>query len=105
LTLDEIIETIFTRKQGRSRRLLDRLEIERTGNSTWLVNELTSLRSIRRLFNLSFDGYSSVTVGGLLREMLERFPREGDVCVIGGYELNVISVAEDYHLVVKLSVV
>ncbi|MDR0391570.1 MAG: CNNM domain-containing protein, partial [Planctomycetaceae bacterium] len=74
LTVEEIIETIFTRKQGRSRRLFDRLEIERIGDTKWAVNELTSLRSIRKQFNLSFDKYSSITIGGLLREIFERFP-------------------------------
>jgi CBS domain containing-hemolysin-like protein len=102
LTLDEIIETIFTRKQGRSRRLLDRLEIERIGDSTWVVNELTSLRSIRKKFNLLFDSYSSVTVGGLLREMLERFPRSGDVCIIGDYAIKVMEVTDEYHLIAHL---
>ncbi|MDR2641207.1 MAG: CNNM domain-containing protein [Planctomycetaceae bacterium] len=102
LTLDEIIETIFTRKQGRSRRLFDRLEIERIGDAEWAVNELTSLRSIRNQFNLSFNEYSSVTVGGLLREILERFPRAGDVCVIDNYELRVIEITEDYHLAAHL---
>ncbi|MDR2171080.1 MAG: CNNM domain-containing protein [Planctomycetaceae bacterium] len=102
LTLDEIIETIFTRRQGRSRRLIGRFEIERVNNTTWAVNELTSLRSIRRKFNLSFDKYSSVTVGGLLREILERFPRTGDICIIDNYELRVIDVMEDYHLIAHL---
>jgi CBS domain containing-hemolysin-like protein len=102
LTLDEIIETIFTRKQGRSRRLLDRLEIERIGDSTWIVNELTSLRSIRQQFNLPFTKYSSITVGGLLREILERFPRKGDICKIDDYELKVIEVTDEYHLIAHL---
>jgi CBS domain containing-hemolysin-like protein len=103
LTLDEIIETIFTRKQGRSRRLLDRLEIERIGDTTWAVNELTSLRSIRQQFNLSFDDYLSVTVGGLLQEILKRFPHSGDVCIIGDYEIKVIEITDEYHLIAHIS--
>jgi CBS domain containing-hemolysin-like protein len=102
LTVDEIIETIFTRKWGRSRRLSDRLEIERLGEAEWLVNDLTSLRSIRQRFNISFDEYWSVTVGGLLREILERFPRAGDVCILDNYELKVVEVTDDYRLIVHL---
>ncbi|MDR1484098.1 MAG: CNNM domain-containing protein [Planctomycetaceae bacterium] len=102
LTIDEIIEAIFTRKQGRSRRLFDRLEVERVGDSEWLVNELTSLRTIMRQFNLSFGKYSSVTVGGLLCEVLERFPRVGDVCSLENYELQVTEISEDRRLIATL---
>jgi CBS domain containing-hemolysin-like protein len=99
LTLGDIIEAIFTRKPGRSRRLLDRMEIEKIGDETWAVNELTSLRSLRRQFHLSFKNYSSVTVGGLLREILARFPRNGDICKIDNYELRVVETSDDNHLV------
>lgn len=103
LTKDDIIETIFTREQGRSRRLLDRMEIKRIGPELWQVNELTSLRRLRRKFGLSFEPYSSLTVGGLLREILERFPRNGDVCRIEGFEFQVAQTDEEDGLIVNLA--
>lgn len=103
LTLDDIIETIFTREQGRSRRLSDRLELKKIGPNLWVVNELTSLRRLQRKFELSTKAYSSLTVGGLLREILERFPRKGDLCCVDGYEFRVVNADEDDGLVVHLS--
>lgn len=99
LTMDDIIETIFTREQGRSRRLLDCMELKKVGPKLWQVNELTSLRRLHRKFGLDSNGFSSLTVGGLLREILERFPRKGDVCQCDGFEFRVVdagSIAEEH---------
>jgi CBS domain containing-hemolysin-like protein len=89
LTMDDILETIFTREKGRSRRLLNRLELERINPYTWEVNELTGLRILQRKLGLDTAGYYSTTVGGLLREILERFPRQGDCCSCGTFEFRV----------------
>lgn len=102
LTLDDIVETIFTREQGRSRRLLDRAELKKIAPETWQVNELTSLRRLRRKFDLKMDSISSSTVGGLLREILERFPKPGDRCELEGYEFLVARQTEEDGLVIHL---
>lgn len=102
LTMDDIIETIFTREQGRSRRLLDRVELKKIGPNLWQVNELTSLRRLRRKFGLSSKGYSSLTVGGLLREILERFPRKGDVCNCHDFQFIVADFDEENGITVQM---
>lgn len=102
LTLDDIIETIFTREQGRSRRLLNQIELKRIAPECWQLNGLTSLRRLQRKFGVSFDGYSSLTVGGLIREMLERLPKTGDICRIGSLEFHVMEVSEDNDLTVHM---
>ncbi|MDR3233232.1 MAG: CNNM domain-containing protein [Planctomycetaceae bacterium] len=104
ITLDDVIATIFTREQGRSRRLLNRLDIQRISKGIWQLTGLTSLRRLQRHFGESFEMYSSLTVGGLLREMLERFPKTGDVCRVGTLQLRVAAVSEGNDLVVHLSV-
>jgi Mg2+/Co2+ transporter CorB len=102
ITIDDIIATLFTREQGRSRGLLDRRELKLMGDNCWQLTGLTSLRTLERKFNVSFRQYSSLTVGGLLREILERFPRTDDVCRVETLQFQVISVEEETGLVVHL---
>jgi CBS domain containing-hemolysin-like protein len=102
LTLDDIIETIFTREQGRSRRLLNQIELKRIAPECWQLNGLTSLRRLQRKFGVSFAGYSSLTVGGLIREMLERLPKTGDICRVDSLEFHVMEVSEDNDLTVHM---
>jgi CBS domain containing-hemolysin-like protein len=102
LTLDDIIETIFTRERGRSRRLLNQIELKRIAPECWQLNGLTSLRRLQRKFGVSFIGYSSLTVGGLIREMLERLPKVGDICRVDALEFRVVDVSEDNDLIVHM---
>ena len=101
ITIDDIIAMLFTREQGRSRRLLNRRELKLIDNNCWQLTNLTSLRTLERKFNVSFRNYSSSTIGGLLREILERFPRTGDVCQIETLQFRVIDTDDDYGLVVE----
>ena len=105
LTLDDIVETIFTREQGRSRRLLNRMELKRIGDDLWQVNGLTSLRRLQRKFDVSFSDYSSLTVGGLMREMLERLPRIDDRCRVGPLEFRVAEVSPENDLLIHMNVI
>ena len=102
ITIDDIIATLFTREHGRSRGLLDRRELKLIGDHHWQLTGLTSLRTLERRFNVSFRQYSSLTVGGLLREILERFPHAGDVCQVETLQFRVINIEEETGLVVHL---
>ncbi len=104
LTLDDIIETVFTREQGRSRRLLNRMELKRIDRNRWQVNGLTSLRRLQRKFDADFSEYSSLTVGGLIREILERLPRINDRCKVGPLEFRVFDASEENDLVIQMTV-
>jgi magnesium and cobalt transporter len=101
ITIDDIIATLFIRDHGRSRELFDRREVKLIGDHHWQLTGLTSLRTLERRFNVSFRTYSSLTVGGLLREKLERFPRIGDLCQVETLQFRVVN-AEDDDLVVHL---
>ncbi|MGL4594052.1 MAG: CNNM domain-containing protein [Thermoguttaceae bacterium] len=104
LTRDDIVETIFTREQGRSHRLTDRIELKRLGVNLWQVNGLTSLRRLQKKFATSFDDFSCVTVGGIIREKLERFPRVGDTCDVGSLHFEVVEVSQFADFIANLSV-
>jgi CBS domain containing-hemolysin-like protein len=103
VTLDDIITTLFTREHGRSRGLLNRLELKMISEHCWQLTGLTSLRTLERRFNVSFRRYSSLTVGGLLREVLERLPRTGDVCQVESLQFQVINIENDHDLVIHLT--
>ena len=102
ITIDDIIATLFTRDHGRSRELLDRRELKLIGSNRWQLTGLTSLRMLERKFNVSFREYSSLTVGGLLREKLERFPRVGDMCRVEMLQFRVVNAEDDDDLIVHL---
>lgn len=102
ITMDDIVAMLFTRNQGRSRGLLDRREMNMIASHCWQLTGLTSLRTLERRFNIPFRQYSSLTVGGLMREHLERLPRAGDVCDVETLQFRVVSVADDYDMVVHL---
>jgi CBS domain containing-hemolysin-like protein len=103
ITIDDIIAMLFTREQGRSRGLLNRRELKRIAENRWQLTGLTSLRTLERRFNVSFRKYSSLTVGGLLREILERFPRLGDECRVATLQFWVIRIEDDDDLVIHLT--
>jgi len=95
ITIDDIIASLFTREQGRSRGLLNRRELKLTAKNRWQLTGLTSLRTLERKFQVSFRKYSSLTVGGLLREILERLPRLGDQCQVETLQFRVAGIDDD----------
>ena len=102
ITIDDIITAIFSREQGRSLGLLNRREMKPLGKNHWELTGLTSLRTLERKFNVSFRQYSSITVGGLLRETLERLPRVGDQCQEETLFFRVVHIEEGTDLVIEL---
>ena len=104
ITIDDIIATLFMRGHGRSRELLNRRELKLIEKNCWQLTGLTSLRMLRRRFNVSFRQYASLTVGGLLREILERLPRTGDVCRVETLQFRVIDSEDDDDLVIYLQI-
>ena len=103
ITIDDIIATLFTREQGHSRGNTDRRELKPIGDRCWQLTGLTNLRTLSRKFHISFQQYSSLTVGGLLREIFERFPRVSDECHVEKLHFRVTEVDDDYSLVVQLT--
>jgi len=103
LTFDDILDTIFSRKPTRSERLLLREPIRQVAPETWHVTGMTSLRRLVREFGIERPASKSVTVAGVVQEMLERLPRPGDVCAWGPFRLKVLEVPERGQLLVELT--
>ena len=103
ITIDDIVAVLFIKEHGRSQRLLNLRELHRIGDNRWQLNGLTSLRTLERKFGVSFRQFSSMTVGGLLQEILERFPHTGDECQIETLQFHVIDIENGYDSTVHLT--
>ncbi len=103
LTLDDVLDTIFTRNPSRSKRLLDRNPIHPVTPGVWRVAGVTSLRRLSRLLETELPESRSVTIAGVVQEQLQRLIAEGDECDWGPFHLHVIEAPERGHAVIELS--
>jgi CBS domain containing-hemolysin-like protein len=103
LTIDDILETIFSRAASRSERLLKRMSIRQTAPGAWQVTGITSLRRLARYFRIQRPPSKSVTVAGAIQETLEKLPDPGDACRWGPFHFKVIDVARKGQMVVELT--
>jgi CBS domain containing-hemolysin-like protein len=92
LTEEDIYDTVLSPRPSRAKRVLKREPVLQVAEGVWHVEGLTTLRYLAERMGVDFDpdADGSVTVGGLLQEELERFPREGDECRWQGYSIRVI---------------
>lgn len=103
LTLDDILDTIFTPSPSRSERLLDREPIQQINDYSWHVTGMTSLRRLGRFFHSELPASKSVTVAGILQESLQQLPAAGDQCDWGPFHFKVVDVPEPGQLIVELT--
>lgn len=103
LTFDDVLDTIFTRRSSRSERLLKRAAIQLHAPGMWRVTGITSLRRLARHFDVPRPASKSVTVGGVVQELLERFPEPGDTCRWGPFQFKVLDVPDRGPLLVELT--
>jgi CBS domain containing-hemolysin-like protein len=103
LTFDDVLDTIFSRAPSRSQRLLERMPIRRVSAGTWHVTGMTSLWRLVRHFNVERPPSKSVTVAGVVQEVLQRLPEPGDQCRWGPFQLQVLDVPERGQLLVELT--
>ncbi len=102
VTLDDVLETIFSDGAGRSERLLKRSGIRATTPGVWQVTGMTSLRRLAQHFDVTLPLSKSVTVAGVLQEALQRVPTTGDQCRWGPFRMRILETAQRGDLVVEL---
>ncbi|HYW80174.1 MAG TPA: hemolysin family protein [Thermoguttaceae bacterium] len=103
LTFDDVLDTIFGRSPSRSERLLRQVPIRQVGPGTWHVVGMTSLRRLAREFQVQRPSSRSVTIAGVVQEVLQRLPLPGDQCDWGPFHLKVLSVLSQGHLLIELT--
>ena len=102
---DDILDTIFSPAASRVERILSREPMRLIEAGRWQVNGLTSLRRLRRHFNVDCPVSKSVTVAGVVQEVLGRLPEVGDRCPWGPFELQVLEAPQRGSVLVELTLV
>ena len=103
LTFDDILETIFVKDPSRSARLLKRSPLHLVRPGVWQVTGMTNTRRIARELGIEMPRKKSVTVAGVIQELLERLPKPGDRCHWGPLNFEVLEVSEEGQLLVELT--
>ena len=89
MTLDDILDTIFTTTASRDATDVDEPSIRQLEEGKWEVSGLTSLRMLGRELGVPLPESRNVTVRGVIQEVLQRIARTGDVCKWGRLEFSV----------------
>jgi putative hemolysin len=105
LTLDDILDTIFTYHPSRSKLLLDRKPIHDLASGRWLVAGVTSLRRLEQYLKLKLPPSKSVTVAGVVQEALQRLATTGDECEWGPLHLRVFEAPERGHMLIEVTLI
>jgi CBS domain containing-hemolysin-like protein len=103
ISLQDILDTVFSERSGRSERLLNREPIQPLGPERWQVTGMTNVRRLARYFGVELPSSRSVTVGGIVHETLQRLPVAGDTCQWGPFEFRVVEAPESEPLLVHLT--
>jgi len=103
LTLEDILDTVFTYHPSRSRLLLGKKPIHDISKDMWLVAGVTSLRRLSRYLNIELPPSKSVTVAGVIQHSLGRIAAAGDECHWGPFHMRVLEVPERGHMLVELT--
>jgi CBS domain containing-hemolysin-like protein len=104
LTFDDILDTIFSGAPSRSERLLRRAPIRRIVPGVWHVTGMTGLRRLTRHFHVPRPPSKSVTVAGIVQEMLERLPQPGDQCRWGPFRFKVLDAPLRGQVLVEMTI-
>ena len=103
LTFDDILDTLFSGAPSRSERLLRREPIRPVAPGVWHVTGMTSVRRLARYFQIQKPATHSVTLAGVIQEVLQRLPEPGDECPWGPFYFKVLDVPLRGQLLVELT--
>ncbi len=103
VTFDDILDTAFGQRPSRSARVLQTSSIAEIEPGAWHVTGMTSVRRLARYFRMQLPSTKSVTVAGIIQEVLQRMPAQGDVCHWGPFRFEVLELAERGQLTVLLT--
>lgn len=103
LTIDDILETIFAVDPSRSGIMLSQDPILYLKPGNWSVSGFTNLRRIAPLTQEELPETSSVTVGGVVQDILGRVPEKGDECEWGPFQFYVEDSPQSKQMKIRMS--
>ena len=95
LTLDDVMDVLFTDKPSRSQRLLNREPIAVIDEGLWRATGMTNLRRLAEFFEAELPETHNQTIAGVIQEELQRVPAPGDRCNWGPFGFEVLEVHDD----------
>lgn len=101
ITRDDILDVIFTNRSTRSQRLLNREPIVEIGTGLWEIVGIANLSVVESYFGRSLPTSRNYTVGGVIQEVLQHIPDEGDECDWGPFRFEVVEMLEDEQILVR----
>ncbi|MCO6459123.1 MAG: DUF21 domain-containing protein [Pirellulaceae bacterium] len=102
LTMEDLLDTVFTVNPSRSGRLLKRHAIHQVEPGLWHVTGMASVRRLAKFLGLQPPAGRSVTVAGMVEESLQRLARVDDTCDWGPFQLRVLEAPQRGSLLVEL---
>ncbi len=103
LTIEDILETVFTYAPSRSKRLLDLNPLHEIHPGKWVVSGMMSLRQLSRKLETEIPETTSVTVAGVIQESMQRLAEPGDECDWGPFHFVVIEAPQRGNMLVELT--
>lgn len=102
VTLEDVLRGILTSLHEGSPRPAVRGGIRRVEENAWEVTGMTSLRRLARRLDVELPPGRGVTVSGVLQDLLQRLPEQGDRCQFGPLRLEVIDAPQRGRLIVRV---
>ena len=103
LTLEDILDTVFTYHPSRSRLLLGKKPIHDISDNVWLAAGVTSLKRLSRYLDLELPPTKCVTLAGVIQQSLGRIATAGDTCDWGPFQMKVLEAPERGHMLIELT--
>ena len=105
LTIDDIMEAVFTYDPSRSKTVLDQKPIHHIRDNLWLVSGMTSVRKLEEFVDDELPRTKNLTVGGVIQESLQRIAAPGDECEWGRFKFKVLEMPQRGHLLIEMSII
>ncbi|MGH8205274.1 MAG: HlyC/CorC family transporter [Steroidobacteraceae bacterium] len=104
VTLEDILEEIVGEFTNDPATLVHK-DVYRDAAGNWLVNASASIRALNRSLGWELPALGARTLNGLLLEKLETIPAPGTALKIGGYEFEVLQIADNAIRTVRVRAV
>ena len=102
VTLEDLLQTVFEDESSRSARLLETSPIQKLDDNLWQVTGMATLRRLGREFNVVLPSTRSITVAGVVQEILQRLPEVGDEVEWEQFQLRVVEAEPPTNMLVHL---
>jgi putative hemolysin len=104
VTLEDILEELTGEILDEYDIVSEEINIVKLGKNIYLVNGTTPINDIERELDLELPETDFETIGGLLLEEFERFPKAGEKITLEGVVFEIVSVSKNKIDKVKITV-